>query len=463
MSFKTDEWQQQPADDVTRPLPFALGPEKSILSTMLQDPQEWIPAALDAGITPEHFYLPSHSTLFEFLASEFQAGEEIELVISIQKLLDTGKLDRCGGPGALADLFTYAPSAATFTHHLEHVRDKFVLRQLIQMGNTIIAAAYDSPGESQETLAEADRMLTAISAGASVGTPIPTNREVLKECFERFERRTKGTESTMGISLMPLLDRHLYGGHPGRMIVIGAYPEGGKSVIASQMLLNAAEEGHPGIYLSLEMSEQDIMDRMIVQVGRIHAKAFTDPQEYARENGGPEVTKGLMQAIVNAARKLKDMPIRVKRVDRKLSSIIATIRRAHREYGIKVAVVDYAQRIKGSKNESREIEQTECSNALQTLAGDLGITIIVPSQLNEDGETKHGRVWQEDGDAVLLIVQDRNKESPTYKRHRNVTIVKDRHYGSGGTRVPLILDREYIRFVEGRDETEGATKPKFQR
>jgi replicative DNA helicase len=247
------------------------------------------------------------------------------------------------------------------------------------------------------------------------------------------------------------------------MIVIGAYPEGGKSVKASQMLLNAAEDGHPGIYLSLEMSEEDIMDRMIVQVGRIHAKAFTDPQEYARENGGPEVTKGLMQAIVNAARKLKDMPIRVKRVDRKLSSIIATIRRAHREYGIKVAVVDYAQRIKGTKTESREIEQTECSNALQTLAGDLGITIIVPSQLNEDGETKHGKVWQEDADAVLLIVQDRNKESPTYKQHRHTLIAKDRHYGSGGTRVPLILDRDYIRFVEGQDETDGPRKPKFDR
>ena len=100
---------------------------------------------------------------------------------------------------------------------------------------------------------------------------------------------------------------------------------------------------------------------------------------------------------------------------------------------------------------------------LQTLAGDLGITIIVPSQLNEDGETKHGKVWQEDGDAVLLIVQDRNKESPTYKRHRHTLIAKDRHYGSGGTRVPLILNREYIRFVEGCDETEGTQKPKFTR
>jgi replicative DNA helicase len=129
-----------------------------------------------------------------------------------------------------------------------------------------------------------------------------------------------------------------------------------------------------------------------------------------------------------------------------------------------MAVVDYAQRIKGTSSESREIEQTECSNALQTLAGDLGITIIIPSQLNEDGETKHGKVWQEDGDAVLQIVQDRNKESETYKQHRHVVIAKDRHYGTGGTRIPMVLDREYIRFKYGMDETKAAgTKPKFQR
>lgn len=463
MSFETDKWKNA-ADDVLRALPHALGPEKSVLSCILQDPQQFIPLAADEGLTDGHFYLPSHSELFRVIRQRFEEGKEIELVSLVQALLDCGKLDRVGGPSTVSGIHNYAINSAVFKPHLEDVKDKFLLRQMIQMGNTIIAAAYDAPGEAKETLAEADRILTAISAGASIGTPIPTNREVLKECFDRFERRTRGVETTMGIPLLPLIDHYLRGGHPGRMIIVGAYPEGGKSVISSQMLLNAAEDGHAGIYLSLEMPERDIMDRMIVQIARVHAKAFTDPKEYAREHGGDEITMGLMQAITKAAKQIKDLPIRVKRVDRKLSSIIATLRRAHREYGIKVAVVDYAQRIKGSSSESREMEQTECSNALQTLAGDLGITIIVPSQLNEDGETKHGKVWQEDGDAVLQIVQDRNKESETYKMHRHIVIAKDRHYGSGGTRIPLILDREYIRFVEGRDETDqAAKKPKFHR
>jgi len=73
-------------------------------------------------------------------------------------------------------------------------------------------------------------------------------------------------------------------------------------------------------------------------------------------------------------------------------------------------------------------------------------------------------VIEEDADAVIRIVQDRNKESETYKHHRFLAIDKDRHYGSGGTRVPLILDRDKIRFVRGEDKTKTTTtKPKFQR
>ena len=106
-------------DDVTRALPHALGPEKSLLSSMLQDPQEYVGVAIEERLTAEHFYLPSHSTLFGFLIELFEAGLEIELVSLVQKLLDRGLLDRVGGPAALTDLYTYAPSPGHFRHHLK--------------------------------------------------------------------------------------------------------------------------------------------------------------------------------------------------------------------------------------------------------------------------------------------------------------------------------------------------------
>lgn len=452
-------------DNVIRPLPHALGPEKSLLSSMLQDPVEFIQRALDEGLTAEHFYMPAHTTLYGLMVEKFQQGEEIELVSFIQRLLDRDLLDRVGGASAVTDLYTYMPSGGHFGHHLEIVKRKHLLRRLIELGNLTIAAAYDSPDEALELLGETEKRVGALSDLATGATPALSLKEIIRESFERFERRAKGGEETQGIPTIPLLDQHLRGAHPGRLWVIGAYPEGGKSVMGSQILLDAVLDGNPGLFLSLEMSERDLMDRMIVQASRIDAKAYTEPRTYARENGGEEISTGLIRAIQRAVPLLAKSPLRLQRpANRNLSTVLAAIRRAHREMGIKIAVVDYVQLVKGGKADTKEAEVAEVSHALQEIAGDLGITLLVLSQLNADGETKHGRVIEEDADAVLNIVQDRNKESETYKQHRHVLIAKDRHYGSGGEKVRLVLDRRYIRFVEGQDETEGAKrKPKFQR
>jgi len=268
----------------------------------------------------------------------------------------------------------------------------------------------------------------------------------------------------MGSPMLSELDEHLRGAHPGRMWIIGAYPEGGKSVLASQIIVDAATAGTQCLFLTLEMSERDLMDRMIIQSARVDARAYTEPKEYARENGCTAPTNALLTAIRRGAINIKNSPIRLQRpANRKLSTVIASIRKASREMRIKIAAVDYLQLIRaGGDHGTKEGEVSEISHALQEVCQDLGITLLVLSQLNAEGETKHGRVIEEDADAVIRIVQDRNKDSDTYKQHRHIAIDKDRHYGSGGKRVPLILDRERIRFVHGEDST-AQTKPKFKR
>lgn len=155
----------EPVDDVTRALPHAVGPEKSILSSMLQDPQEYIGQAVEQKLTKEHFYLPAHSTLFGFLQSLYDANEEIELVSLIQRLLDRGLLDRVGGPPALSDLYSYAPSTGHFRHHLQHVKDKYVLRSIIHRSNEAIARAYDAPDEVAELLDSVEANVMSIRQG----------------------------------------------------------------------------------------------------------------------------------------------------------------------------------------------------------------------------------------------------------------------------------------------------------
>ena len=375
---------------------------------------------------------------------------------------NTGRIDALGGPVMVVELYTYNVGRRDIARNVSVLSEFRARRLAVIAANRIMEAALT---EDAESLTESiGKPISEISDAMTDSAPPLRLKDIMKESFERFQRRASGTESSTGIGTLPLLDQHLHGAHPGRLWVIGAYPEGGKSVLASQIIVDAATDGTPCLFLSLEMPERDVMDRMIVQQARIDARAFTEPQAYARENGGEEVSTGLLRAIQGTIPKIGTAPLRIQRpANRNLAAVVAAVRKAHREMGIKLAAVDYVQLIRGGKHDTKEAEVSEISHTLQELAQDLGITIIVLSQLNADGDTKHGRVIEEDADAVLNIVQDRNKESDTYKQHRFILIAKDRHYGSGGTRVPLILDRSRIRFVEGRDETEPKKTAKKQR
>lgn len=446
-------------NDTVQALPHALGVEKAVLSVLFQ----W-PDMIDQceSLTAAHFHIPAHRILFESIRQTHAAGHELELVSFVERLRKIDLLDRVGGPAAVTDIYSYQPGTKALNQHIGILTENLVFRLAIEKGAELTAAGFSC---ETETVTDCARMAaTALEEAMTGATAAPTLSAILMDSMDRFEARARGTEDSMGIATLPLLDERLRGLHPGRLWVIGAYPEGGKSVLASQIILDVALSGSPALFLSLEMSPRDVMDRMIVQAARVDAKAFMEPKSYGAEHGTEGITLGLMRPIQRAVAAIKDAPLRVQRPgNRKLSTIIAAIKRARREMGILVAAVDYLQLVKGSGDAgNREGEISEVSHALQEVAQDCRITLLILSQLNADGDTKHGRVIEEDADAVLNIIQDRNKESETYKMHRHILIAKDRHYGSGGERVHLILDRERIRFVEGQDQTV-QTKPKFQR
>lgn len=440
-------------------IPHALGIEKYVLSVFFRYPDE---SDRCPWITSDHFHIPAHKIIFEKLKQSFKSGGEVELSSFVQSLISTGMLEIVGGAAGIYDVYNYACTPEAFSHHVAILSDFRAYREAIKAAERLSGAAMNHDADE---LREAVKTSTASILDAFTdGLPCKPLAEIARESIERFEARVKSKESAIGIPSIGELDAHLRGFHPGRMWVIGAYPEGGKSVMASQMVIDAATNGVPALFLTLEMQERDLMDRMIVQCARMDAKAFMEPIAYAKERdaGASTINKELMMHVNRSVAKIADSPLRLERpANRKLSTVIASIRKAEREMGIKVAAVDYLQLIRGGEFSTKEGEISEISHAMQEIAQDLGIQILILSQLNADGDTKHGRVIEEDADAVINIVQDRNKDSETYKQHRYVLIGKDRHYGSGGTRVPLVLDRERIRFIYGEDQTQ-QTKPKPQ-
>jgi len=145
-----------------RALPHASGAEKSILSSMLQDPTEYVGLAEENGLTSEHFYYPVHKTIYKVIGELSESQTEIELVSLTQIFIDRKLLDKIGGPATLSEIYTYAPTPAHFKHHLDLVQDKFTLRSVIDTCTAAITRAYEDQEEVPALLDEVEQKILAI-------------------------------------------------------------------------------------------------------------------------------------------------------------------------------------------------------------------------------------------------------------------------------------------------------------
>ena len=375
------------ADDVTRVLPHAIGPEKSLLSSMLQDPKEYIGLAIEEKLTKYHFYLPSHSTLFGFLVELFEAGAEVELVSLVQKLLDRGLLDRVGGPSALTDLYTYAPSPGHFRHHLQHVKDKFVLRSIIQNSNEAIAQAYDAPDEVAALLDTVEAKILAIREGAETNKA-PTTKQTVNEVLDQFAAFLAGDRKTPGITTgFTELDRKSGGLKPGEMFVVAARPSMGKT----SFLMNIAEHvcvdlQKPSMIFSCEMSAFQLVQRLVFARAKF---------ALANLSRGYTLNKGDLQRIQRAALEITAAKLFIDDTPGiSINELRAKACRKKRDEDIQFIGIDYLQLMKSRTKQaenSREREIAEISAGIKGLAKELSLPILILAQLNRGPEGRTGK------------------------------------------------------------------------
>jgi replicative DNA helicase len=434
--------------DTIIPFPHSVGAEKSVLSVLLQYPEKFEDAP---DLTAEHFHMPGARVLFAEISDMLRAGKPIELVSLAQHLLDQGLMDRIGGPATLTDLYTYMPSPGNFRQHLDELNRKLACRMTIAAAREMERAAYESP-DASEIIEVTSAPISAIHDILTANRPAKSTKAVTMNCMERFERRCRGEETPMGIETSLFeINRRFRGLHQKQTVVISAYPGGGKTTLAGQFAMDAAGDGHNTLFVSLEMPAEDLLDRMIAYVARRPGLAVTDPEKYAREvldANGP--TKDMLQAIGGAARKIAGLPFHIEdMVGANVYRIAACIRRAHRIAPLKVAVVDFVQRIRPvpeKVRESKEQQISHASNHLADLAKELGFCLLLPSQLNKEGAAKHAEAINEDADLHLQIIQDRSGPAPTFE-HKGIAVVKDRHHGQDGVLLPIVLDGPMLRFI----------------
>jgi replicative DNA helicase len=445
-------------DSVYRPFPHAGGTEKAVLSVLMQFPELWDESG---DIVPEWFYLPANALIFDAMRESRDKGLAFELVSFNQYLLDTGRSTATGGISYLCELYSYQPTPGHFQAHLDILRIKYACRKAILAANAITEKAYEAP-ESSELIDITSAPITEIHEIITGSKPAPNAKEIARKWFENYQKLISGEKMPMGIKTgIWEIDDALRGLHLGMMGVISARSSGGKSTLATQIMCGVASIETPAIYLPLEGTIDAAYTRCMIQTSRLEAEAITSPCEYAQLNHRTRISKEEEKLVGKALRQIVsggfhfDPP-----ANRKIQTIVSTIRRAARKHGIKVAFVDYVQLIRGERGLSKEQEIMGISNTLQELAAELNIFICVMSQENDNGDTKHAKAIEEDSDWTLSIVQEQDKKSQNYKAHKHILITKDRHNGKGGERLPLILDRKHVRFVTGQFTDEPKTKSK---
>lgn len=449
-------------DDVTRALPHALGPEKSLLSSMLQDPQEFIGVAIEEKLTKEHFYLPAHATLYEFLISLFEGGHAIELVSLVQRLLDKGLLDRVGGPAALTDLYTYAPSPGHFRHHLQHVKDKHVLRMIIQNSNEAIAQAYDAPDEVAALLDTVEANILAIREGSETNKT-PTIKQTVDEVSQQFQKLLAGEKASLGLSTgFEELDRMCGGLKAGEMFVIAARPSMGKT----SLMMNIVEHicldlNKPSMVFSCEMSALQLVQRVVFSRAKFAMSQLS--RGYTPNKG--DLQRIQRSCLETASSKLfiDDTP------GISINELRAKARRKKRDENIQLIAIDYLQLMKSRTKQaenSREREIAEISAGIKGLAKELGIPIVILAQLNRGPESRTGKslgvprmsdlresgAIEQDADLVGLLYRtayyaENAEEKEAEAGKAELVLAKNRNGETG--HIPLTFIADLMRFESG--------------
>ncbi|MEY3895204.1 MAG: replicative helicase, partial [Verrucomicrobiota bacterium] len=449
--------ESPPTDDITSALPHAVGPEKSVLSSMLQDPHEFIPLAIEEGLTAEHFYLPSHATLFALLLTLADANETIELVSLIQRLLDRGLLDRVGGPSAVTDIYGYSINSAHFRQHLAELRNKFAGRELIRISNATIASVYDSPDEIPETLERTEREVMGIR-DMDAGEKPQTVRQAASVVMAKFEAELLHDPTAKGTpSGFEDLDRAIGGLKPGEMFVIGARPSVGKTALMMNVVEHVCLGSEvPTLVFSVEMSTEAITKRLIF------SRAKFALSQLAR---GYTPTKGDLQRIQRVTLEVAGAKLFIDdKSGPTISYIRAKARRMKREHGIGLICIDYLGLIKSLSKQSqysREREISEISAGVKGMAKDLGIPVILLAQLNRDVEKRSGKnevskprmsdlkdsgSIEADADIIGLLSRDAYQGAEDSGR-ACLDLAKNRNGATGP--IPLTFIAELMRFETG--------------
>lgn len=408
MEIVSNSWSQTGSTDLgaIKGLPNNTEAEGNVLAAMMLS-GEVVEEAL-VELLPDDFYRPSHKTIFTAMSGMYESSMPIDSISLIDYLRSIDKLEAVGGEAYILELMGNTLALAHWQHHAEIVRRDAMLREIIGATNQISALAYDSPLDTKEVIERAESMLLSVTE-REVKSSYKGLSDFMTEAHQEAEAARDGGDRHGAPTGYPSLDRMLMGLREGQLVVLGARPAVGKTSFALNLALNAAADGYTVGFFSLEMSGKEIAQRFICAQAMVNMSNFRtgriSPEEWANINDAID-DLGRLDILID------DTP------GTTVTEIRAKARRMLHNKERAVIILDYLQLVNPpagkNYNGNRAVEVSEMSRGLKIMAKELGVPVIMLSQLNRSLEGRTGKRPQmsdlresgsieQDADIVMLL------------------------------------------------------------
>jgi len=400
-------------------------------------------------LAPNYFYKDVHRKIFETIVELYDSNSPVDLITLSEELKKKGILEEVGGPAYLALIANSVPSAANVQYYAKMVKEKYILRSLINVSTEIIKRCHQSAEDVDELLDSAEKSIFEIVSHRIEGRVIPI-KELIKSSIATIDNLYQRKSQITGIpSGFIEFDSLTAGFQNSDLVIVAGRPSMGKSAFACSIAEHVAlDEKLPVAIFSLEMSKENLVHRMLCSHARVNAhkvrSGFLSPEDWTR--------------LTSAAGKLLEAPIFIDDTTGiNVLELRAKARRLKAHHDIKLLIVDYLQLMRSlSRAENRQREISEISRSLKDLARELDIPVIAISQLSRATEQRENKrpqlsdlresgAIEQDADVVILLFREEYYyPSEENKGIAEVIIAKQRNGPVGVVKLAFI--KEYTRF-----------------
>ena len=436
---------------IDRMPPQNIEAEQAVLGAMLISKEAIAEAA--QTLEPEDFYREAHRIVFEAMLDLSYKNQAVDNLTVVEQLNKTNQLEKVGGIALVTALANTVPTAANVGFYAKIVKEKALMRHLINTSTAIAAMGYEDAEDPDAIIDKAGKMILEVASNRKTGDFTPIKKIVI-DTFSRIEGLY---ESKGGLTGLPTgfkdLDKLTAGLQPSDLILVAARPSMGKTAFTLNIAAHVAvKENKPVAFFSLEMSKEQLMQRLLCAEGLIESQRLRvgdlDEQDWQR--------------LIAAADKFSKAPLFIDDTPGiTIMELRSKARRLQQEKGLSLVLIDYLQLMQGRSsrsNDSRQQEISEISRSLKSLARELNVPVIALSQLSRSVESRQIKKpmlsdlresgsLEQDADIVMFLYREDYYNTET--ENKNITdVIVAKHRNGPVDTIQLFFHKEFTKFAD---------------